>query len=852
MQTAWRILLLGACRKIDDMGDAGVDIEIVSSKAGYHIACHRPRAASLAYSDYTVGWICALPKELTAATAILDQIHPNLPKSPDDRNAYTLGSIGKHNIVIACLPKEGTGNASISISATQMARTFPFLKFSLLVGIGGGIPPKVSLGDVVVSTPGDGHQGVVEWDFGKAENGRLFGRVGRHNSPPVALLTALAKMESQGELWGHKIPQYLDDMAMKWPNMVPGYTHAPCRKGHRAARTDFAPEQVKLEAPESQSEDMRVHYGLIASGSQAVTDAKFRDSLDECLGGDVLCLETGAAGLVDDFPCLVIRGISNYADSQTTDEWQEHAAGVATACAKELLQYVQPSDVVGERSTEDILSHVVDRLESLRSKMDRNEDLEILDWLTPIDYGPRHSELIRQRQPGTGQWFLDSDEYYSWRTSGCQTLFCPGIPGAGKTMMTAIVIHDLTTRLLQDQSVGIAYLYCNFRHKDEQGLEDLLASLLKQLCQDRPFLPDIVRHFYNKHKNKRTRPLLGEIIQAVISVAAMYSRVFIIVDALDECQASDGYLSGFLTQLIHLQAQCGLNIFVTSRLVPQVMEKFKSSTKLEIRAHDQDIRRYLSARISQLQRTLLASRVDEVHDNITKAADGMFLLAQLQFESVRTQKTIKKVRGALKRLPIGVAYEHVYNDTMQRIRELDSNSRDLAKDTLSWITFAKRPLSPAELQHALAVEHDEPDLDHDNLPQVEEMISVCAGLITVDKDSNIIRFAHYTMKEYFQQAQKHWFPDAEVKITRTCISYLSFHAFETGPCQTGRELTERLQMYPLYDYAACNWGHHARDASTLCPEAVKFLNYDGKIQDVPGRALLLRRSRDEDSGQLDH
>lgn len=167
---------------------------------------------------------------------------------------------------------------------------------------------------------------------------------------------------------------------------------------------------------------------------------------------------------------------------------------------------------------------------------------------------------------------------------------------------------------------------------------------------------------------------------------------------------------------------------------------------------------------------------------------------------------------------------------MQRIQDLDSDSQSLANDTLLWITFAKRPLSPAQLQHALAVEHDEPDLNPDNLPQLEDMISVCAGLITVDEDSSIIRFAHHTMKEYFQQTQSHWFPNAEAKIIKTCISYLSFQTFESGPCQTGSELTERLQMYPLYEYAACYWGHHARGALSLYPQAMRFLDCETKVK----------------------
>jgi ankyrin repeat protein len=134
---------------------------------------------------------------------------------------------------------------------------------------------------------------------------------------------------------------------------------------------------------------------------------------------------------------------------------------------------------------------------------------------------------------------------------------------------------------------------------------------------------------------------------------------------------------------------------------------------------------------------------------------------------------------------------------------------------LWWITCAKRPLTTLELQHALAVEIGESQIDEDNLPQVEDMISVCAGLATVDKESNIIRLVHYTAQEYFERTQTHWFPDAEINITTTCVTYLLFDVFKSGVCQTDDELEERLRSNPLYGYAAHNWGHHARDASIL-------------------------------------
>lgn len=110
------------------------------------------------------------------------------------------------------------------------------------------------------------------------------------------------------------------------------------------------------------------------------------------------------------------------------------------------------------------------------------------------------------------------------------------------------------------------------------------------------------------------------------------------------------------------------------------------------------------------------------------------------------------------------------------------------------------------------------------------MVSVCAGLVTVNKESGIIRLVHYITQEYFQQTQKRWFPDAETDITKICVSYLSFRSFESGPCQSYDEFKERLQLNKLFDYSANNWGHHARRALTLCPEVINFLNCKVKVE----------------------
>ena len=178
---------------------------------------------------------------------------------------------------------------------------------------------------------------------------------------------------------------------------------------------------------------------------------------------------------------------------------------------------------------------------------------------------------------------------------------------------------------------------------------------------------------------------------------------------------------------------------------------------------------------------------------------------------------------------------------MDRIKGQKPDLKKLAMEVLSWITCAKRPLTMSELQHALATKVGKSALDKGDLPHIGDMIAVCSGLITIDKESGIIRLVHYTTQEYFHRTQKHWFPEVEKNIMTICVTYLLFDAFEPGFCATDKEFEARLQLYQLYDYAARNWGHHARAASTEVEKLILALLESETKKSAASQAMFASR-----------
>ena len=298
---------------------------------------------------------------MSAVRYMLDDEHTRLPSKDGDSNRYIFGEMSGHNVVIGFLPEGSQGIGAAATVATEMRRTFPSIRLRLLVGIGRGVPSHtndIRLGDVVVGMPSGVHGGVVQYDLGK-ETTTGFRRKGFLTAPPKNWRDAIVEMKSDHRVKGNRISEFLSEMIHRYPRLEayrpparendilfpPDTTHVPdqttCEKCDKTR---------VIERTARWSDDPVIFYGLIASGDRVMKNAKTRDKISGDAGG-ALCFDTEAAGLVNDFQCIVVRGIADYADSHKNDDWHASGAAAAAGCAKELLTYMVP--IFGTSTPED-------------------------------------------------------------------------------------------------------------------------------------------------------------------------------------------------------------------------------------------------------------------------------------------------------------------------------------------------------------------------------------------------------------------------------------------------------------------------------------------------------------------
>ncbi|ENH63846.1 hypothetical protein FOC1_g10007986, partial [Fusarium oxysporum f. sp. cubense race 1] len=188
-----------------------------------------------------------------------------------------------------------------------------------------------------------------------------------------------------------------------------------------------------------------------------------------------------------------------------------------------------------------------------------------------------------KKAPGTCQWFLDSPEYQSWTQEKDQVLFCPGIAGAGKTVLASAIIENLHSRFQNDSSTAIAHIYCRYNRLDRQNFNELQTSVLRQLCERLSPLPEHIMKIYSQYKRRRVELPPERILSGLESVSGLFSKVFMVVDAIDEWRAAEhADLYSLPGELLFLQRKLVINLLVTSRPLPLIANRFSSYPSLTL------------------------------------------------------------------------------------------------------------------------------------------------------------------------------------------------------------------------------------------------------------------------------
>lgn len=452
------------------------------------------------------------------------------------------------------------------------------------------------------------------------------------------------------------------------------------------------------------------------------------------------------------------------------------------------------------------------RLAELREQERRTTD--ILDWLAPTSSLHKHRDLQVRRAEGTGRWFLEHRDFLDWidDASTSHDLLGVGGPGAGKSVLASHIIDFLRARF-RDHETAIVYYYYDYSEQQSQDPSAFARSLLRQLSSYGDNVPSAVAEFFQRTRNSvKDQTWFHDLLTITRRVVATFSRCFIIVDALDEAD-SQSQRSGFFEVIGAIRPSSGSTLKLLATTRPHVfslLDKFREPVAIDIVADMGDLRQYLALTIKQHPDSdeLMDNRLKEqVLDTLTKNANGLFLLPALQIRTVLDQITKADIKRIL--LHLSSDLRHAFQSTIERISSLSVARRDLAFRVLMWLSHSRRPLTVAELQHAMALRLEDDELDPDNFSPVRTVIDCCCGLVEVDQESSIIRLVHHSLEEYLQDHDHGLFQHAHLAIARTCIKYLTLQSMNDLPYKKREDVAQIAKERSFLKYAALEWGHHA-------------------------------------------
>ncbi|WZH42152.1 LOW QUALITY PROTEIN: Serine/threonine-protein phosphatase 6 regulatory ankyrin repeat subunit B [Fusarium acuminatum] len=763
-----------------------------------------------------------------------------------------------------------------------------------MVGIAGGAPGKhdIRLGDIVVSSAGNGKGGVFGYDFGKAIQGRDLQETGLLNQPPTLLRTTVSGLKARYERKGHQLAETTNMILEKNPRLRGKYKQ-PETGADRLFKSEVTHDlscaaicsddvsNLVLRPERTEDEDNpTIHYGLIASADRLMKDASARDRLSE--EKEVLCFEMEAAGLMNHFPCLVIRGICDYSDSHKNKKWQGYAAMVAAAYAKDLLYQIAPNRVEAEKKIGDILSGLQEVAEEHRdvSKEHRNiakeqleaqkdlakerlsEEKQNCHQLFRLTTSSRdatyewYKDRVEERVEDTCMWFLKHEHFQEWLRQQSAPLLVTADPGCGKSVLAKYLIDYGLPR-----STTICYFF--FKDQDQNTARQALCALLHQLFSLKPSLIEHAMPQFRKDGQgliNSTESLWKILYKATKDPQA--GPVIVVLDALDECAESEfaDLVQNVESQFRSNQSDHGrLKYLLTSRPYEQIVSGFRGRFDVfpniripgeeESEAISQEVKRVITHRVNQLEKILSPEVKSHLEKRLQETTHRTYLWVYLVFDYLKKEcfkKTLKGVESTIGTLPRSIyeAYEQILNK---------SKECAMARKALSIILAASRPLRVSEMNVAVNIDTTSQsiqDLDLENEEDFKSSLRSWCGLFVSIHDGKIY-FLHQTAREFLLAysttlttvpSELRWHRSITIHHAHTVLAELCTFSNSSVnlPTDANKKASHSIDRHAFLDYAARTWGAHFREAdiiddAAIIPFALRICDPDSNSYSVWSR-----------------
>ncbi|KAK0616623.1 hypothetical protein B0T14DRAFT_250364 [Immersiella caudata] len=494
-----------------------------------------------------------------------------------------------------------------------------------------------------------------------------------------------------------------------------------------------------------------------------------------------------------------------------------------------------------------LASEFQDQLKLALEDIDVDKEVEILEWISLVEYPKHHEEVKKSRVEDTCEWLLRDQRFLDWENSASSAvLWLRGDPGTGKTFLTSKIVDHIQSR--PQSSVtrdGFAYFYCKRNEKDREDHLSILRSYVRQLSTSLGKPGYIRKQLGHVRREARRKGWSGLSLQScqdqLLESVDVYATTTLVLDALDECDPTA--LDQFITTIEGLLSQTSniLRVFIASRPDAEIRRQFSSRPNIEIQAKDNkaDIQKFLDKSVVKKESwpPLLPG---VIKDALLQHSDGMFLWAKLQVDQIKECETDEAVRDQLKALPRGL--KETYDAIFERINTRNRYDKSLVERAILWVMCAYTPLTSDLLLPAIRVTSQGESLDLASEITAITLQDLCNNLLVLDSERYVWRFSHISVLEYFEK-EHFGIAAAHNHVAKVCLRLLLESRKERG------STPDLLQpRHPLQVYSWRNMAAHLQTAESR-PSGPILGSMLAALQETPWGKVLLFAARNRDAEQ---